>query len=458
MPFSDFPLSPKLLASIADAGFAEPLPIQVRVVPALLEGRDVIVCSQTGSGKTAAFLIPIIEGLLTAPKARRIHPRALVLVPTRELAVQVNGHFEMLAAHTGLKSVAVFGGVDHGPQERALQDGVALVVATPGRLLEQLDRGAIKLRDVAFFVIDEADRLFDAGFQPEVRRVVDAVPERRQTMLFSATMPGEMSRFAHSIVTEPEIVKLGLVAPPSQIKESFWPVPEPQKLDLLMRLLAEEKGLEKVIVFVRQRARARMLAPELARLTNLPTAELHADLSQAERLDTIGKFRSGEVRLLVATDVASRGLDIEELTHVVNVDVPDTPDDYVHRVGRTGRVDRSGVAITLVSPRELALAASLEEFLRRKIPWQRLAGFPYAPEEETGAAKQLIPGKRRRRAAQPLDHRETSSTKKESPFTRSGKLKKKHTDADFEEKPRRGGRKRAEKKIKGKKLPHQRRK
>lgn len=451
--FSQFPLSQELLDAVRAAGYDDPLPIQEKVIPAALEGRDIIGCSQTGSGKTAAFLIPIIEDLLEMPAAGRFRPRALVLAPTRELARQVATHFEMLAQFTRLRVAAIHGGAELGEQEKRFQEGVELIAATPGRLLEHLSRGGLRLSEVTYFVIDEADRMLDEGFLPEVRKVVDALPGRRQTMLFSATIPDGIEELAREILFRPERIQVGVVGPADRIVESFWPVPSAQKIELLQEVLKEQQGMEKVMVFVRTRAKARALTPLLRDLTGLATAELHAELTQQERQKALESFRRGELRLLVATDVASRGLDIPQVTHVVNFDVPNTPDDYIHRVGRTGRVDQPGVAITLVSPQELALSASIEEATRRRIPVQRLAGFRYDVPDDSGFV--FRPTKH---GAQPFRERTPEKPgSKQSPFTKSGELRKELREDTGDNRSRRNLKKRLERRLVRKKLPHQRR-
>lgn len=452
--FNDFALSDDTLEGIERAGFASPTAIQELVIPAALEGRDIIGCAQTGTGKTAAFLIPIIEALGDMKEARRFHPRALVVVPTRELAQQVIDHFEALSQGSELRATAVYGGVELGRQEHGFDQGVEVLVATPGRLLEHLERGALKLRDISFFVIDEADRMLDAGFIADLRRIVDKLPERRQTMLFSATMPPEMERLARAIVSEPERIQVGLVAPRERITEVFYPVMESQKTDLLKEILSREQDLQKVMVFVRTRARAKELAPALAAVTGLAADELHADLTQAQRTAALENFRTGRTRLLVATDVAARGLDIEAVSHVINYDVPNTPDDYIHRVGRTARLDRAGSAMTLVSPKELALSLAIEEAVRRPIRTQRLENFVYEfpPESEEPEALRPAQGDT---VAREFTERKPVAEKREKPFTKSGQLRPKFRDPD-DRPPRRNEKKREAKKIMNKRLPHQR--
>lgn len=461
--FSDFPLSPETLDGLRAMNFERPLPIQEKVIPAALEGRDIVGCSQTGTGKTAAFVIPIMEGLLAMQPAGRYRPQALVLTPTRELAQQVCDHFEALAQFTRLRSAALYGGMEIHEQDRALGAGVELIVATPGRLLEHLSRGGLKFSAIEFLVLDEADRLLDSGFLPELREIVDALPDRRQTMLFSATTPPEMEQLARAILFRPERIQIGQVSTRETLEESLWPVPESQKIALLQDLFLKEAGeLDKAMVFVRTRAKARTLTPMLREVFGLPTAELHAELSQAERNETLLAFRNGEIRLLVTTDVGARGLDIPQVSHVVNFDVPNTPDDYIHRVGRTGRVDRLGIAWTLVSPEDLTAAASIEAATRRRLPMRRLEGFPYdvpPPDEKDFLASAKAPRRHQGSARNFVDRRPVDPKSKKSPFTKSGQLAPEfRSPEDQDDRQRRKHRKRLEKRLLNKKLPHRRKK
>lgn len=454
MPFDQFPLSPPTRAGIEAAGYTAAMPIQEEAIPAILEGEDVVGCAQTGTGKTAAFLIPIIEMLHEQRRVRRYRPRALVLSPTRELADQVAEAFAVLASGTELKAAPITGGRDLGPQEVALGGGLDLIVATPGRLREHLRRGGLRFDDLQFLVIDEADRLLDAGFLPEVRAIVDSLPERRQTLLFSATMPPEMEQLARAILRRPRRIQIGLVEPRESIREEFHPVAEGQKGDLFRALLTEQRDLDKMIVFVRTRARAAELTPVLREITGLATAEIHGDLPQEERRAALEDFRSGAIRVLVATDVASRGLDIEGVTHILNFDVPNTPEDYIHRIGRTARADRSGVALTLVSTQERTLAERIRAAVRRPIKTGRLAGFAYEFPADEGASLLQPPPQQLPRS---FHDRPTGEGQRPNPFTKGGGLKKSFRRREDAPENQRNRRKRIEKKAK-RKLPHKRRK
>lgn len=453
--FTDFPLRREILQGIEAAEYERPLPIQTETIPAVLEGQDVVARSQTGTGKTAAFLIPAMESLLDMTKAKSFRPLALVLLPTRELAAQVHDHFQRLAVNTRLRAALVIGGANPLEEEKHFQSGVEFLIATPGRLLDHLGRGGLKLSAIQMLVLDEADRMLDAGFLPEVRKIIDQLPADRQTLLFSATMPSEMERLAREILRSPKRIDVDAIAPRDTIQESFWPVPEHQKSELLKLIFAQQEEMEKTIVFVRTRQKARRLTAELRENLGFQAAELHAELPQEERSRTLENLRNGEIKLLVATDVASRGLDISGLSHVVNYDVPNTVDDYIHRVGRTGRVDRSGVAITLVSPAELALSLAIENSVRRKIPIQRIPGFAYEMPEDEEESFHLTQEAKKRTAARKFIQREFQKGKKKKPFTKTGQLIPELREKD-EDKPRRNYKKRMEKRILNKKLPHQR--
>ena len=338
-------------------------PIQSAVIPIVMGGDDLIGCADTGTGKTAAFLLPILNRLLTSRAAapeERGYTRVLILAPTRELAVQIADDVEGFTYHTDVTSIAVYGGVEMGPQERALKSGVDIVIATPGRLMDHMRSKTVAFDKLDTLVLDEADRMMDMGFWPDVRRIVQTLPDSaaRQTLLFSATMPEEVMRLADEVVREPKYVQIGSAGGPAKsITHTVENVPSAQKTEWLARFLRRADG--PVLVFVRTKSGAERLARKLAAF-GLKAAALHADRTQAQRTQAVEGFRSGRFRVLVATDVAARGLDIDGITHVVNYEVPSSRETYVHRVGRTGRAEATGTALTLVSPEEVRALQALQ--------------------------------------------------------------------------------------------------
>jgi ATP-dependent RNA helicase RhlE len=373
MPFASLGLPEPITRSVRAAGYAEPTPIQRRAIPLILPGHDLVAAAQTGSGKTAAFLLPILVRLLEGPRALR----ALVLVPTRELAAQVEACGRDYARFTGVRVGAVYGGVPIGPQERLCRrDGVELLVATPGRLLDLHGRHSVSLEEVEVLVLDEADRMVDMGFAPDLQRILALLPSDRQTLMFSATMPPELNRVAKEALRNPKRLDL---APPSRpaagIEQSFYPVPRHLKPALLEEILTRSPE-HSVLVFTRTKHGADRLTRQM-RNRGRDVAVIHGDRSQGQRERALSDFKRGKVGVLVATDIASRGIDVDDITHVVNYDVPRTPEDYVHRIGRTGRMDATGDALTLVSPEEHEEVAAIERFLGIKVPRVTLDGFDY---------------------------------------------------------------------------------
>jgi ATP-dependent RNA helicase RhlE len=355
------------------AGYTEPTPIQHRAIPLILEGHDLVGAAQTGTGKTAAFLLPILTHLLKGPTALR----SLILVPTRELAAQVETNARDYARFTPLRVGVVFGGVPIGPQEKMLRyEGVDLLVATPGRLLDLNGRQSVSLEDVEILVLDEADRMVDMGFAPDLRRILKLLPEKRQTLMFSATMPPELNRVASESLINPRRVDL---APPSRpaagITQAIYPVPRHLKTDLLDQVLLGDT-IGSVIVFTRTKHGADRLTRQLQRRGH-SVAALHGDRSQSQRERALGDLKRGRVQVLVATDIASRGIDVDDISHVINYDVPRSPEDYVHRIGRTGRVQALGEAFTLMSTEEKTDVAAIERFLGRSIPRVLIPDFDY---------------------------------------------------------------------------------
>lgn len=372
MSFEHFSLDARLRAGIQDAGFTAPTPIQEQAIPHLLQGRDLLGLAQTGTGKTAAFVLPILQRLLTGP-LRRV--RVLIVAPTRELAEQIHQTIVVLGGHTRIRSATVYGGVSKGRQVEALRRGPEIVVACPGRLLDLAGEGSIDLRQVEVLVLDEADRLCDMGFLPDVRRILKLLPAKRQTLFFSATMPEEVRGLADTILRDPLTVQIGLLAPAKTVSHAIYPVTHNLKQKLLLSLL-EKTATGKVLVFTRTKRRARFLARDLAQFGYNASA-LQGNMSQNKRQEALDAFRRGKVHILVATDVAARGIDVAEISHVINYDIPDTVDAYTHRIGRTGRAQETGEAFTFVAPDDAGLVRDIERALRKRLERRAVPGFDY---------------------------------------------------------------------------------
>src|SRR5688500_3153605 len=364
MPFKSLDLHPDLLRGIRDLGYTNPTPIQAQAVPPALAGRDVLACAMTGSGKTAAFVLPILQRLMAKPRGTT---RALVLAPTRELAAQVEEQFAVLGQHTPVTSASVFGGVAMGPQEHAFRSGVDVIVATPGRLLDHLKQPYAKLDKVEVLVLDEADRMLDMGFLPDIKRVLSHVPKVRQTLFFSATMPDPILELTRTMLKEPVSIDMERkAAPATGITQAVYPVPAEVKTALLLALL--QRGvMQQALVFTRTKHRASRLAEVLAKAT-VPSARIHGNRSQAQRTDALEGFKEGRYKVLVATDIAARGIDVEALGHVLNFDVPGLSEDYIHRVGRTGRASATGEAFTFVAPEEENDLRAIEKAIGKRLP------------------------------------------------------------------------------------------
>jgi ATP-dependent RNA helicase RhlE len=376
MPFASLKLHPSLHKGVKELGFAKPTPIQTEAIPPALEGRDLLACAQTGSGKTAAFLLPIMHRLMDQPRRTT---RALVLTPTRELAAQILEDFNAFAVHTPLTAAAVFGGVGMGPQEHAFRSGVDVIVATPGRLLDHMSKSYAKLQGVQYLVLDEADRMLDMGFLPDIKRILRQIPTRRQTLFFSATMPGPIGALAQEMLKQPvEIALQRRSAPAIGITQAVYPVPQHLKAQLFLELL--KRGIMKqALVFTRTKHRANRLHAYL--VANRVSAErIHGNRSQGQRTDALAGFKSGKYPVLVATDIAARGIDVEALTHVVNFDVPLAPPDYIHRVGRTGRAELTGEAFTFVAADEESDLRAIEKAIGKSLPRVTLPDFNYKSE------------------------------------------------------------------------------
>jgi ATP-dependent RNA helicase RhlE len=360
IPFDKLSLDERLLSGIRDLGWQETRPVQSGVIPLALAGGDVIACAETGTGKTAAFLVPILQRFLNEPPPQPPRTRALVLAPTRELAVQIEDQVQGLTYHTTISSIAVFGGVPMDAQEYALRAGVDIVVATPGRLMDHMRHESVDYSALELLVLDEADRMLDMGFWPDVQRILSALPAKRQTLLFSATMPAEVLKLTQEFLHDPKYVQVGRRGGPAQtISHNVQTVAAGEKTQWLARWLRDE-ATGPVLIFCRTKIGAEKLAGRLSGM-GIRAASLHADRTQQQRMAAVEGFRTGTYPVLVATDVAARGLDIDGIAHVVNYEVPDTPEAYVHRVGRTGRAESTGNALTLVAPEEVRALRALEK-------------------------------------------------------------------------------------------------
>ena len=393
--FNHFGLSPEVVRGTQAMGFIEPTPIQLRAFPIILAGKDLIGTAQTGTGKTAAFALPILTLL-----AKHGAFRCLVLEPTRELAAQVETAFRDYGRFTDLCAALVHGGVGYGKQREELKRGVDVLVATPGRLLDLLEQRTMTLQQVKLLVLDEVDRMLDMGFLPDVRRIVEQISTDRQTLLFSATLPPEIERLAAWVLRDPVLVEIGIRRSPAEtVTHAVYPVAAEQKFDLLMALL-ERTNFDSVLIFCRTKVNADRVAHSLKHAKHA-VAVLHSNRTQRERIEALEGFKSGKYEVMVATDIASRGLDIAGVSHVINYDVPEHPEDYVHRIGRTGRAQNVGDAFTLVNGQELPALQAIEHFIGQKIPRLKLENFPYLYtalfEPETSGAKRAVGGGRTHR-------------------------------------------------------------
>ena len=371
--FEQLGLHPDILRSLTEKGYEKPTPIQAEAIPLLLQGRDLIGGSQTGTGKTAAFALPLLSKL----EGNAREPRVLILEPTRELAQQVIQQIEIYGKYRGLKSVLLHGGVGYGKQKDALNSGIDIVVATPGRLLDHLGQKTMTLKQVEILILDEADRMLDMGFLPDVNRIIKLCPNKRQSLLFSATIPPEIDRLSRAMLKDPVQIKIGGGRQPAEtIEHNIYPVDDRQKFDLLVALL-EKLDYHSVLIFTRTKVGADTIARWLNETNHGPVGVLHSDRKQKERDASMADFKSGKIEILVATDIVARGIDISGVSHVVNYDIPLHPEDYVHRIGRTGRAERSGDAVTLLTAGEMQYLRAIERFIGREIPQQKLDTFNY---------------------------------------------------------------------------------
>jgi ATP-dependent RNA helicase RhlE len=377
MPFKSLGLSDPLVKGILATGYTAPTQIQAEAIPAAIEGRDIIACAQTGTGKTAAFVLPILNRLCHEPRSKKPVIKALILTPTRELAVQIETALKGYGRFTQIKSLTVYGGVSIQTQLKALQKGVDIVVATPGRLMDHMNRKSLDLRSIEVLVLDEADRMFDMGFINDVRKIVGTMPKKRQTLLFSATMSDDIKALTTSIQVDPKIIVVGQQRNPIEtITQHVYHVKAEQKTDLLVHMLNDGE-MNSVLVFSRTKRGADKIARRLDH-AGVKTVTVHSDKSQSQRMKAMEGFRAGKFQVMVATDVAARGIDISGISHVVNFDVPAYAEDYIHRIGRTGRAEATGDAITFVSDDEKDYIKKIERFISKKFKFETYPGFDYA--------------------------------------------------------------------------------
>jgi ATP-dependent RNA helicase RhlE len=409
MQFEQFSFDPRIVAGIKTAGYTTPTPIQQQAIPVVLKQQDILGLAQTGTGKTAAFMLPILQ-LLSASPSRNI--RALIIVPTRELAEQIHQTAKDLGKNTRLRSTTIYGGVGKGAQLNALRRGVDIVVACPGRLLDLLNDKLIDLSHVEILVLDEADHMCDMGFLPDIRRILKRLPAKRQTLFFAATMPDDIRSLADSILHDPVTVQIGIIAPTKTVSHALYPVPQTLKTALVASLLRELKT-DRVLVFTRTKHRARNLARKLE-TEGFRTTALQGNMSQNQRQAALDGFRSGKFDILVATDIAARGIDVSDISHVINFDMPDTVDAYIHRIGRTGRAEATGKAFTFCVPEDEGMIRDIEKVLKHKIERERLEGFDYTSRPQQKSSQQNRPAQPQNQSSQPRRRNVNSNYRRSS--------------------------------------------
>ncbi len=395
--FDELGLSGPVLRAVTRAGYSEPTPIQAQAIPEALAGKDIVGASQTGTGKTAAFSLPIIS--MMDPSTR---PQCLILEPTRELAAQVEDQMNLFSFYKPLNVLLLHGGVGYGHQIEALENKPDVIIATPGRLLDHMEKGNIDMSTVGFLVLDEVDRMLDMGFLPDVKRILDQCPKKRQTLFFSATMPAAIQTLAQWALKDPISVEVGgRRAPAETVTHAFYPVGMDQRDDLILALI-ENTGYESMMIFTRTKKEADSLLARIKEIEGTTPTALHSDIKQSDRTKALQGFRDGSFNIIVATDIAARGLDISGVTHVINYRVPENPEDYVHRIGRTGRAQKEGDAFTILTADELENAAAVEHFIEKKVERKKLEGFKYA---YTALLEENPQPLRKRRPSAPKRHR-----------------------------------------------------
>lgn len=411
MSFTQFNLHPQIKAGIEVLGYKTPTPIQLESIPAILQGRDVMGLAQTGTGKTAAFVLPILQRLMTSPGKM---VRALIVAPTRELAEQINESINAMGRSTKLKSIALYGGVNKNPQIEKLRRRPEIIVACPGRLLDLVAQGAVDLSGIEVFVLDEADRMFDMGFLPDIRKITKRLPEDRQTLLFSATMPTDIRRLAWEILHDPVTLRVGEDAPVSTVSHTLYPIEHHLKTALLIKIL-KETDMESVLVFARTKHRTTRVAIQM-KTAGFPVTSLQGDLSQNQRQAALNGFRDGKYRILIATDIAARGIDVTRISHVINYDMPDTVEAYTHRVGRTGRAEKAGEAFSFVTPEERTLVDSIEYVLGEQIERRTMEDFDYSRPAPAGSSRVRHPMHNPAREGLPAQFQSSTPAKKTASY------------------------------------------
>jgi ATP-dependent RNA helicase RhlE len=397
MEFKRFNFHPQVAAGVTAAGYTIPTPIQEQGIPPVMQGLDVMGLAQTGTGKTAAFALPILHRLMQGERGK---VRALIVAPTRELAEQINEAINLLGKQTRLRSITIYGGVAVNPQIDKLKRGVEIIVACPGRLLDHIGQGTINLSHLEVLVLDEADQMFDMGFLPDIRKILSHIPQKRQTLLFSATMPDDIRRLASDILTKPVTIQVGSTAPPVTVTHAIYPVAQHLKTGLLLELL-KHTDTESVLIFTRTKHRAKRLGEQLEK-AEYNAASLQGNLSQNRRQAALDGFRDGTYQILVATDIAARGIDVSQISHVINYDIPDTAEAYIHRIGRTGRAARSGDAFTMVTPDDTAMVRTIEKKLNAQLERRTVNGFDYtvpAPHKDQEFARPPRPPQNHKKQA-----------------------------------------------------------
>ncbi|MHB9132815.1 MAG: DEAD/DEAH box helicase [Armatimonadota bacterium] len=418
MSFNNLPLHERLHRALGTAGYTSPTPIQAAALPVALAGNDIVGTAQTGTGKTAAFVLPILQRIMASPE-RSMATRALILAPTRELAEQIHASIQQLGIHTNIRSATVYGGVGMALQERALRKGAEIIVACPGRLLDHVDRGYVDFSQLDCLVLDEADRMLDMGFLPPITKIIKMLPAGRQTMLFSATFAQELQSFVRNNLQNPQRIDIGLSAPAETVEHALYPVPQHLKTSLLIAML-RRMDTESVLIFTRTKHRANRVMEQLVK-QGYDAGVLHSNKSQNQRQLTLDNFRAGKLRILVATDIVARGIDVTTISHVINYDIPDCADSYIHRIGRTGRMERTGEALTFVTHDDASTIRDIERALRASIETRTLDEFDYkqpAPHaDEFKRAPQ--PPRRAPKAAAPAPARAAAAPAKRTGFIRA---------------------------------------